>query len=188
MLIGMLFAMAIVCILFIRPTFETTLMAVLFYGGLIVAMIAAFWYSNRLSGGIARALMGGPGGKIKQVDAHAGALVSERKYEEAILLYRQAISKDRKDPSLRLKLVDIYMKIRDYENALKYIEEAIRMPKGMSEDERCLRINRLADLYLRERDDRASAIRALMLIIKDYPKSKSAIFARERIGQIRENV
>jgi tetratricopeptide (TPR) repeat protein len=188
MLIGMLFAMAIVCILFIGPDFETTFTAVLVYGGLIVGMIAAFWYSNKLSGGIAGALTGGPGGSINQVDAHASALVSERKYEEAIQLYRQAIIRRKKDPSLRLKLGDIYIKIRDYDNALKYIEEAIRMPKGLSEHERCLRINRLADLYLQEKDDRGSAIRALKFIITDYPKSRSAIFARERIAQIRKNV
>jgi len=183
-----MFAMAIVCILFVRPTFDNTMTAVFVYGGLVVGMIVAFWYSHRLSGGIAGALLGGSGGKIKQVDAHAGALVSERKYNEAIQLYRQAIAKDRKDPSLRLKLADIYLKIRDYDHALEYIEEAVRMPKGLSEDERCQRINRLADLYLQHKGDRASAIRALQLIINDYPRSKSAIFARERIGQIRESV
>jgi tetratricopeptide (TPR) repeat protein len=185
MLIGMMFALAIICILIVRPTFETTLTAVLFYGGIVVGMIAAFWYSRRLSGGIAGALMGGPGGKIKKVDAHASALVSERRYKDAVQLYREAIAKNKKDPSLRLNLADIYLKIRDYDSALKYIEQAVQMPKGMSEDERCSRINRLADLYLEHKDDRASAIRALQLIIKDYPESRSAVFARERIGQIR---
>jgi outer membrane protein assembly factor BamD (BamD/ComL family) len=62
------------------------------------------------------------------------------------------------------------------------------MPKGLSEDERCSRINRLADLYLEHKDDRASAIRGLTLIIKDYPKSRAAIYARERIDQIRGKV
>jgi tetratricopeptide (TPR) repeat protein len=185
MLIGMMFAMAIVCMLFIGPSFDSTLVAVLVYGGLIVGMIAAFLYSNRLSSNIAGALMGGPAGKIREVDAHAGALVSERRYKEAIQLYLQAIAKDKRDPSLRLKLADIYLKIRDYENAIKYIEEAIRMPKGLSEDTRCSRINRLADLYLEHKDDRASAIRALQLIMKDYPKTRSAVYARDRIAHIR---
>lgn len=183
MLIGMLFAMAIVCMLFVH--FDNMMTMVLVYGALITGMIAAFWYSNKLSGGIAGALLGGPGGKIKQIDAQAGALVSGRRYNDAIQLYLQAIARDKKDPSLRLKLADIYLKIRDYDNAIKYIELAIRMPKGLSEDTRCGRINRLADLYLQYKDDRAPAIRALQLIIKDYPKSRAAIYARERIDQIR---
>lgn len=185
MFIGMLFAMAIVLVLYTGAASDDLLMAVLLYGGLIVGMIAALWYSNKVSGGIAGAILGGSGGKIDQTDAHANALISERRYDEAAELYRRAISKNKKNPALRLKLADIYLKLGDFDNCIKYVDEAVRMPKGLSEDERCARINRLADLYLQEKRDPASAVAALELILKDYPRSKHAVFARERIKAIK---
>jgi tetratricopeptide (TPR) repeat protein len=181
----MLFAMAIVMLLYTGAATDDLLTALVVYGGLIIGMFAAFWYSNRLSSGIAGALLGGgSGGKTDPTVARADALVSERKYDDAIGLYLQAIAKNKKNPAPRLKLADLYFRLRDYDNCLKCIEQAVRMRKGLSDDERCSRLNRLADIYLQQKRDRASAIKALQLIVKDYPKSKSAVFARERIKQI----
>ncbi len=185
MLIGMLFAMAIVMLLYSGAATDDLLTAVAVYGGLIIGMIAAFWYANRVSGGIAGALLGGSGGKTDPTMARADAFVSERKYDEAIGLYRKALAKNKKNPAPRLKLADLYFKLRDYDNCVKYIEQAVGVPRGLSDDERCSRLNRLADIYLQQKRDRASAIKALELIVKDHPKSKYAVFARERIKHIR---
>ncbi len=187
MLIGMLFAMAIVMLLYTGAATDDLLTAVLVYGGLIIGMFAAFWYSSRLSSGISGALLGGgSSGKTDPTMARANALVSERKYDEAVEMYCQAISRNKKDPTPRLKLADLYFKLGDYDNCIKYIEQAVNMPKGLSDSERCSRLNRLADIYLQQKRDDASAIRMLKLIVKDHPKSKYAVFARERIREMRK--
>ncbi len=187
MLIGMMMAAAIVCILFIGPTFENTWMAIAVYGGLIVGMVFAFWYSSRLSGGIAGMLMGGSVGKAKQTYGLAERYEIERKYDEAIAVYLKAIAKEKKDPVPRLRLADLYYKVRDFDNCIKYMQEAVQMPKGLSEHERCNRINRLADLYLKHKGDRAAAARALRLILEEFPESKYSVYARERIVQIKKS-
>ena len=186
MLIGMLMTLAIICILLVGPSFDNMLIAALVYGGLVVGAIMAFIYGNRLSEGIAGALLGGSGGHSNQKPDPADALIAERRYGEAITLYMKVIAKKKKDPAPRLKLADLYMKLRDYDNCIKYIEEAVHMPKGLSDDERCSRLNRLADIYLQQKRDGESAIKALELIVKDHPRSKYAVFARERIREIKK--
>ncbi len=179
-------AMAIICILFIGPTFESTWMAIVVYGGLIVGMILAFWYSGRLSGGIAAALMGGSGARSKEKYALAEKYEIERRYDDAITAYLAAITKEKNDPAPRLKLADLYLKKKDYANCIKYLQEAVLMPKGLPENERCARINRLADLYIQHGRNRAAAVRALRLILRDYPEGRYALYARERIVQIKK--
>ena len=58
--------------------------------------------------------------------------------------------------------------------------------KGLDEHERCSRINSLADLYIEHKRDRAAAVRALKLILDEFPNSKSALYARERIVGIKK--
>ncbi len=185
MLIGMLFALAIICILIIGPTFENIWVAILVFGGMIVAMILAFIYSSRLSGGIAGALLGS-GGRMKKERDQGDFFIDARKYDEAVKFYLREISKKKKDATLRLKLADVYLKLKDYKNCIKYMEEAVRIPKGLPPDEQCARINRLADLYLKHKRDRTAAIGALKLILANHPTSRHASYARERIAEIKK--
>jgi tetratricopeptide (TPR) repeat protein len=185
-MIGMLMTIAIIGILLVGPTFDNMLVAVLVYGGMVIATILAFVYGNRISEGIARALLGGSGGHSNQKTDPGKALIAERRYDEAIALYIKVIAKRKKDPAPRLKLADLYMKLRDYDNCIKYMEEAVRLAGGLDEEERCSRINRIADLYLKHKRDRASAIAVLELIPREHPRGKYAGYARERIAEIRK--
>ena len=187
MLIGMLMALAIVCLLYARPTFENTWVAIAVYGGVIAGMILAWWYSQRLSGGLADFMLGGSGGqKAKETYSLAERYEIEHKYEEAIELYLTAIEKDKKNPEPRKKLADLYCKIGDYGNSIRYMLEILDLPKGVSEQERCVLINRIADLYLEHKRDRSSAVKVLRRIVKDFPESRYAVYARERIVQIKK--
>jgi tetratricopeptide (TPR) repeat protein len=188
MLIGMLMAAAIVCLLFIGPTFENTLVAVAVYGGVILGMILVWWYSQRVSGGIADFLSGGSGSeKVKETYGLAERYEAEHKYGEAIKLYREAIEKDSKNPTPRKKLGDLYYRLRDYDKSIKCMLEILDLPKGVSEDERCALMNRIADLCLQHKKDKRSAIVILKRLIKEFPDSKYAVYARERIVQIKSD-
>ncbi|NQU08148.1 MAG: tetratricopeptide repeat protein [Candidatus Abyssubacteria bacterium] len=187
MIIGMLMTLAIIGLLYAGPTFENTWVAVAVYGGLIVGAILAFWYSGRLSGGIADLILGGSGGKVKETYSLAEKYAAEHKYKDAVEVYRRAIEKDNKNPTPRLKLADLYYKLRSIDNSIRCMEEASQLPKGMSEAERCTVINRIADLYLHHKRDPASAVRVLRGIIEKYPAGKYAVYARERIVQIKKD-
>jgi outer membrane protein assembly factor BamD (BamD/ComL family) len=66
------------------------------------------------------------------------------------------------------------------------MNEALDMCGKMTPDERCALVNRMADIYLKHKKDRAAAIKILSRIIDEYPKSASAGYAQERIAALRE--
>jgi predicted Zn-dependent protease len=186
MLIGMLMAVAIVCLLFVGPTFENTLVAIAVYGGIIVGMILAWWYSQRVSGGIADFFMGGSGGETSnETYQQAERYEKEQKYEQAIELYRKAIKKSPKNPAPRKRLATLYRNLEDYDNAIGCMLGILDLPKNVSLEERCVLMNRIADLYLQHKKDRRSAIAILNRLAKQFPDSKYATYARERIAQIK---
>jgi tetratricopeptide (TPR) repeat protein len=186
MLIGMLIALAIVGLLYAGPSFDNTLVAIAVYGGIILGMILAWWYMHNLSGGLADFMLGGGGGgKAKASFDQAERCEAEQRYDEAIEIYKRAIEKTPKDPEPRKRLANVYHTLHDYDNCIKYMLEALSLSKSMDEAERCTLMNRIADLYLQHKGDRASAARMLMRIVKEFPKSKYAVYARERIVHIK---
>ncbi len=188
MLIEMLMVVAIIALLLVGPSFENVWLAVAIYGGVIGGMVLIWWFSSRLSGGVAGFLSGtSGGGKVKQTYSLAEKYEVEHKYKAAIELYKQAFKKDRKNPAPRKKLANLYYKLRDYDNCLKYMHEALSMPGEMSETERCDLMNRIADVYLQFKHDRASAVAILKRIINEFPQSKYAVYARDRIVQIKQD-
>lgn len=188
MLIEMLIVVGIIALLLVGPSFENVWVAIAVYGGIIGGMLFVWWYAARLSGGVAGFLTGSSAsGKVKKTYSLAEKYEVEHKYEAAIELYKQAFEKDKKDPAPRKKLADLYYRLRDYDNCLKYMHEALSMPGEMSEPERCDLMNRIADVYLQYKNDRASAVEILRRIINESPKSKYAVYARDRIMQIKQD-
>jgi tetratricopeptide (TPR) repeat protein len=189
MLIEILLVLLIIGALLAGPTFESIWTAIAVYGGIIVGMIVALWYSGRLSGGIAGFLLGGSAaGKAKETYDLAEKYESEHRFQEAIAVYRNALDNDKKNPAPRIKLADLYYRLEDYDNCIKYMREALGMPRDMTESERASLINRLTDVYLQHKNDTESAVTTLKKIIDEFPKSKYAVFARERIMQIRGEI
>jgi hypothetical protein len=188
MLIGMLMTVAIICLLVAGPTIENTLVAIAVYGGMILGTILVFWYSQRVSGGIADFFMGGSGSqKVNETFGLADRYEAQHKYEDAIEVYLRAINKDKKNPLPRKKLADLYYKLGDYDNSITYMQETLDIPKAMSQDERCTLMNRIADLYLQHKHDKRSAVAILKRLVKELPDSKYAVYARERIVQIKSS-
>ncbi|RJP65517.1 MAG: tetratricopeptide repeat protein [Candidatus Abyssobacteria bacterium SURF_17] len=188
MFIEILIVAAIIGLLFIGPRFENAWVAIAVYGGVIVGMILALWYSGRLSSGIAGFLLGGSGGgKVKETYDLAEKYEVEHRYEDAINVYRRAFEKDKKNPTPRMRLADLYYRLGDYDNCLTYMQEALRLSQTMSDSERCSLMNRIADVHLQHKHDPASAATILKQIIKEFPNSKHALFARERIAEMKKN-
>ncbi|MBI5117385.1 tetratricopeptide repeat protein [Candidatus Poribacteria bacterium] len=189
MLIEILLVLLIIGVLLAGPTFESIWTAIAVYGGIIMGMILALWYSGRLSGEIAGFLLGGSAaGKAKKTYDLAQKCEVEHKFEEAVALYRSALESDKKNPSPRIRLADLYYRLEDYDNCIRYMREALTLAASMSESERVSLMNRLADVYMQRKQDTAAAISILKRITEEFPKSKHAVYARERMIQIRDEI
>ena len=188
MLIGMLMAVLIIGLLVAGPTFENIWVAVAVYGGIILGMILAFRYSSGLAGGIANSLMGGSarGGKADMLYAEAKKCELERNYKGAVEIYRRAIKMDAKNPEPRKRMADLYLRLRKYDAAIGCMGEILDRCRGMTDGERCSLMNRMADIHLSNKRDPASAVEVLERLVEQYPKSTSALYARERIAEIRK--
>jgi len=187
MLIGMLFTVAIICILVVGPSFDNVMVAIAIYGGIILGMIVLWWYSSKWTGGITDFFMGVSGGKAKETYHLAEKYEIEHNYEAAMDVYRKAIEKDKKNPEPRTKLADLYHKLGDFDKCVKYMEESLALSRSMSAGERVAVLNRIADLHLHSRNDPASAISVLRRIVKDFPDTKFALNARERMVNIKRD-
>ena len=181
MLIQMLLVVLIIGMLIAGPSVGDvwTLAAV------IAGLVLLAWYARRLSGGIANLLLGGMGSKkAEQTYSLAQKYETGHDYEAAIDQYLLAIKKNKKDPTPRMKLANLYYQLGDYDNCLTYMNDALRVSKRMSPDDRCTLVNRIADVYLQHKGDTASAVAVLKRIVEGLPTSKYAEYARDRISQI----
>ena len=184
MLIQMLLVVLIIGMLIAGPSVADiwTLAAVI--GGLLLML----WYSRRFSEGIANLLLGGMGSTREEQTYSLGEKYEiEHDYDAAIEQYMLAARKDKKSPTPRLKLANLYYKLEDYDNCLKYLEEALRMSKGMPVDNRCTVVNRVADIYIQNKQDSSSAVRVLKRFAEQFPNTQYASYARDRISQIEGN-
>jgi tetratricopeptide (TPR) repeat protein len=182
MLIQLLIVILIIGLLYAGPTFDNILITLAFYGGIIGGLAVAFWYAGRLSGGIADALLGGSGGRTDPTFGRAEQYERERKFQAAIELYQKAISKDKRNPTPRLKLADLHLRLRNYDLALQQMKETLQVCRRMPMSERCALMNRMADIHLQHRKDSAAAAQILSQIISEFPDTKYSAYARERIA------
>jgi hypothetical protein len=67
------------------------------------------------------------------------------------------------------------------------MEESLALSSDMSAAERVAVMNRIADLHLHNRNDPAAALSVLRRIIKDFPDTSFALYARERGANIKRD-
>jgi tetratricopeptide (TPR) repeat protein len=187
MLIEMLLVILIIGLIVAGPSFKNIWVGIAVYGGIIGGLVFAWWYSRQLSGSIADLLLGGMGGdKVKPTYGLAEKYEMEHNYEAAINQYLLAIKKDKKNPTPRLKLANLYYRLEDYDNCLRHMEEALRISKAIPLDNRCTTVNRIADIYIQHKADPNSAVRILKELADKHPATKYAAYARDRIARIKE--
>jgi tetratricopeptide (TPR) repeat protein len=184
MLIQSLLVLLIMGLLISGVSFGSVWANVAVYGGMIGGIIFAFFYSRKLSGGIAEFITGGSGGKINENLAAAERYESQKDFKAAVDAYRKAIAKDKKNPGIRLKLIDLYLKLHNYDMCLNQMQETLQACPRMPMNQRCSLMNRMADIYLQHKKEPAAASAILSQIIAEFPDSKYAAYARERIAAI----
>ena len=187
MLIQLLIVVAIIGLLIVRPTFESVLVTIAFYGGIFVGFAFMFWYSARLSGGLADILLGGGGkrSKAEELVDLAEQRERERDFQAAIDLCEQAIAKEKRNPAPRLKLAELYLRLHKYDLYLTHMKNMLQACPGIPMSDRCTHMNRMADICIQHLNSRKAAIEILSHIIKEFPHTKYALYANERITGLR---
>jgi tetratricopeptide (TPR) repeat protein len=187
MLIQLLIVVTIIGILYVRPSFDNIFVTMAFYGGLLGGLAFLFWYAGRLSGGIADALVGGgmKSGKADQLIHLAERHEHEKEYEAAVDLYEKAITKDRRNPAPRVKLAELYLRLQKYDLYLQHMKNMLQACPRIPMSDRCTHMNRMADICLHQQNSPKAAIEILSQIIKEFPHSKYALYAKERIEGLR---
>ncbi len=185
-MIQLLLVLFIIGLLLGGPSCGNIWLTRLFYTGIIGFVILAFWYSNRLSSGIANFLFGGSAGKANDALLRAERLEGQNNFRSAVEAYEEAIQKDKKNPAPQLKLANLYFRLREYDKGLQCMLDALQKGKNISASERCSAMNRMADIYIQHKKNPAAAVEILSRIIAEYPNSKYARYARERIAGIQE--
>lgn len=187
MLIGMLLTVLITGILVAGPSIDNLWLAIAVYGGIVAAIIIAWLYAGNLSNGIAGFMLGGTGGKGDKALGLARRYEIDGDYQAAVAVYNRVIKRQKKNPLPRIKLAELHYKLGDYDRFVRYMDEALAVGSKLPQGERCELINRIADAHLHRRKDPASAIAILRRLVQQFPDSKYALYARERIMQIKES-
>lgn len=187
MLIQLLIVVAIIGILYVRPSFDNIFITIGFYTGVLGGFVFLFWYARRLSGSIVDLLVGGSmkSGKADQLINMAELHEHEKKYEAAVELFEKAIAKDKGNPAPRVKLAELYLRLQKYDLYLQHMRNLLDTCPKVPMSDRCTYMNRMADICLNQQENPKAAIEILSRIIKEFPQSKYALYARERIDGLR---
>lgn len=183
MLIQSLLVILLIGLLVSGPSFGSRWANIAAYSSIIAGVIFAFIYSGKLSAGITDLFLGGSGGeKRNEALAEAKRCETEKNYPAALSLYQKAIAKDRKNPAIRLQAANLCFRLRKYDLCIRHMRETLDVCRKMPMSERCVLMNRMADIYLQYGKNPNAATEILSRIITEFPDSKYAAYARERIG------
>jgi tetratricopeptide (TPR) repeat protein len=161
------------------------LVATVFFGGIIGAMIApdiAHFISNLFVGGIL--------GEMDKFDrppqtySRARALAVEERYDEAIEEYRRVIEMHPGDIHAHRAIAEIYMeKLGDFERGIEEYKTLLGLK--IEDAARVTILLRLADLYEQRYNQPRYAADCLTEIIRRFPETTSAEAAAERLAQLK---
>jgi outer membrane protein assembly factor BamD (BamD/ComL family) len=115
-----------------------------------------------------------------QAYSRARARAAEGRYEEAIAEYRRVLEQHPGDVTAQAEIADIYYeKLKDFARAVE--EFNVLLGLKLDDSTRATTLMRLADLYEERFDSPQHAVECLSAIVQEYPDSKYAASAAERL-------
>lgn len=113
----------------------------------------------------------------------AEARVKQGRYAEAIVEYRKAAAQFPGEVTPHLRMAELLLeRCDDPEGAIAELEAAMGI--ATTDDASAMIRHRLADLYVAQRGDRAAARRLMEEIQQQFPNTKHAKAAAERLGRL----
>ncbi len=119
-------------------------------------------------------------GKIAREYSVARSFAAQGEFEEAIQEYRRGLEKDPENVMLRLEIAEILCRdMKEYRRAISELEECLKVRLGETQGASVL--NRIADIYEINLGDEEAALATLRKIAQNWPGTKVAQRARQRI-------
>jgi tetratricopeptide (TPR) repeat protein len=118
-----------------------------------------------------------------QAYGRARARAAEGRYEEAIAEYRRVLEEHPGDVTAQAEIAEIYYeKLEDFRRAVE--EFNVLLGLRLDDSTRATTLMRLADLYEERFDSPQHAVECLSAIVQEFPDSKYAASAAERLAHL----
>ena len=108
-------------------------------------------------------------------------MVSEDDISGAIAEYEKLIREDPADIVARFRIADLYCRTTKYEKAVQAYETLVSLKGKLDVNQHCSALMRLSEISAQQLADIASARQYLERIIREYPESRMAGYAAERL-------
>jgi len=162
----------------------TSLLVVVLYW-VVVAVFVAIPLATFFSEKFLAPLMGDRGAKITRDYSKAKSLAAQGKFEEAIEEFRRGLEDEPDNVMLRMEIAEIYgREMKDFRQAISELEECLKLRLGETQGASIL--NRIADIHETNLGEVEAAVATLTRIVENWPGTKVAWRAQQRIEGIRE--
>jgi len=122
--------------------------------------------------------------KVLKVHSEAERLVTEEDLPGAIREYVRIVTEDPEDVDAWSRLADLCYQNGSYRKAAKAYERVLEHAHEFGPDRHCSVLTRLADIRANQLGDVAGARGLIETIIREYPETKYARFARSRLDNL----
>ncbi|MBI4831529.1 MAG: tetratricopeptide repeat protein [Candidatus Lindowbacteria bacterium] len=117
---------------------------------------------------------------VKAYSAAEGKL-AQGDLKGAIVEYEKVLANDPKDTVARLRLAELCLQSGEYLKAAAAYETMVAQKRRLSMGSRCSALTMLSEIYAKRLGDIERARKCLQMIVKDYPETKYARYAAERL-------
>ena len=144
---------------------------------------------NRLADGLTSTLLGTgrPADSAAELRTDvADGLVQQQEYDAALYAYEQVLRRTHgtRRASLMLRMAETAMLGQRADEALRWWREALAQRKGLSPEQRAGALFRMAEVVQTMQGDLRAAAQLLQRVRDEYPGSKYAGYASDRIRDL----
>ena len=188
MLLSILFTLLIIMFLIVGgvPTLWELLWMLIVAAPLLAGLI---YLRNQMAEGFVSTVLGMGAPPTSAADLRtdeADGYFQQQEYDAALFAYEQALRRAKAEQRgpLMLRLAETAMLAGHPDEALRWWREALGQKKGMSDEQRAKAVFRMAEVVHERDGDPRAAARLLAQVRRDYPGSKYASYAAERLRDL----
>ena len=157
--------------------------------GLTVAFVVLTALRNRFADGLASVFLGAgdPASSAAELMTdRAEGYFQQQEYDTALYEFEQALRRARgaHRPRLMLRLAETAVLADHAEEALRWWREALQSGKKLNDEERAGALFRMAEVLQTRMGDPRGAAKLLAQVHRDYPGTRYATYAEERLRSL----
>lgn len=122
--------------------------------------------------------------KVLKVHTEAEKKVIQDDLPGAILEYESIIAEDPGDIEARFRLAELRYQNKEYRKSASAYEALLEHKQELDIDRHCSILTRLSEIYAHQLGDVETARAFVQRIVSEYPDTRYAVYARERIDNL----